>query len=109
MLTLEKQKIRMYDASGSNIDVTSSCPAEGCRYCMMPPSSTDFYYNPGDINIGVALSAHNAGNERYSCDGDNPYGMAQALAIQYAIENLNVDMPGILNNVRLGTVMLDVC
>lgn len=109
MLTLEKQKIRTYDASGSSIDVTSSCPAEGCLYCMMPPSSMNFYYNAGDINIGVALSAHNAGNERYSCDGDNPYGMAQALAIQYAIENLNVDMPGILNNVRLGTVMLDVC
>lgn len=99
----------MYDISGRIMDVTSSCPAEGCYYCMVPPKSFEFYYNPGDINIGVALSAHNTGSERFTCGDVNAYGMAQALAIQYAVENLSIDLPGILNGVRIGTVMLDAC
>lgn len=99
----------MYDVFGLSIDVIFFCFVEGCWYCMMFFSFMDFYYNFGDINIGVVLLVYNVGNERYFCDGDNFYGMVQVLVIQYVIENLNVDMLGIFNNVCFGMVMFDVC
>ena len=64
---------------------------------------------PGDLVIGGITNAHSAGSEPLSCGDVLVGGMSWAVAFYYGIQTAKTKMPGILNGVNLGGLIVDIC
>ncbi|KAK6174872.1 hypothetical protein SNE40_013438 [Patella caerulea] len=100
---------------GTMVDIAPSTCTAWCPKCYTckngQTSVKDLLYLPGDILITGVLPVHVTGTSSFECgDMSEDAFISQSVeAFMYAVESSQTRYPYLLNNVKIGAVILDYC
>ncbi|GFO19837.1 metabotropic glutamate receptor 3 [Plakobranchus ocellatus] len=111
-LTLSRAPV-LYDSARTTSLATNPvapCPTpQGCINCLKPEIPIVFRYNPGDLVIGSLTNGHMPGRFPFTCGEGVTSRLAALVAAEWAATRFRTLNPGKLQQVTLGSLVVDVC